>query len=123
MLTSPARLCRPCRLAGPAHPAATAGFSIPQGEIPPETDCLLEGDGFEPLVPQREGTGLFETTSIDLRSLHLHGKQFTSSEGPDRCPCDLGMPRGCGEDRRLPPSSWLKKTRSDAAQRVFITVA
>ena len=27
---SPARLCRPGRLAGPAHPAATAGFSIPQ---------------------------------------------------------------------------------------------
>src|SRR6516165_3652221 len=47
MLTSPARLSRPCRLAGPAHPAATAGFSIPQGEIPRETDCLLEGDGFE----------------------------------------------------------------------------
>src|SRR6516225_1905135 len=50
--TSPARLCRPCRLAGPAHPAATAGFSIPQGEIPRETDCLLEGDGFE--LPVRE---------------------------------------------------------------------
>ena len=28
-------------------PAATAGFSIPQGEIPRETDCLLEEDGFE----------------------------------------------------------------------------
>ena len=26
MLTSPVRLCRPCRLAGPAHAAATAGF-------------------------------------------------------------------------------------------------
>src|SRR6516165_1735584 len=55
MLTSPARLSRPCRLAGPAHPAATAGFSIPQGEIPRETDCLLEGDGFELPVPRAIG--------------------------------------------------------------------
>jgi hypothetical protein len=51
MLASPTRLCRPCRLAGPAHPAATAGFSIQEGEIPRETDCLLEEDGFEPSVP------------------------------------------------------------------------
>src|SRR6516164_8296634 len=48
----PARLCRPCRLAGPAHPAATAGFSIQKGEIPRETDCLLEGSGFELPVPR-----------------------------------------------------------------------
>src|SRR6516164_9110821 len=53
MLTSPARLCRPCRLAGPAHAAATAGLAIQEGEIPRETDCLLEGDGFEPSVPPR----------------------------------------------------------------------
>jgi len=33
-------------------PAATAGFSIPQGEISRETDCLLEGGGFEPPVPR-----------------------------------------------------------------------
>jgi hypothetical protein len=33
-----------------AHPAATAGFSIKEGKIPGETDCLLEGDGFEPSV-------------------------------------------------------------------------
>ena len=35
--------CLRASLAGPAHPAATAGFSIQQGEIPRETDCLLEG--------------------------------------------------------------------------------
>src|SRR5262249_41776972 len=29
-------------------------------------DPALEGDGFEPLVPQREGMGLFETTLIGL---------------------------------------------------------
>ena len=52
MLTSPARLCRPYRLAGPAHTAANAGFSIQEGEIPRETDCLLEGNGFEPSVPR-----------------------------------------------------------------------
>ena len=54
---SPARLCRPCRLAGPAHAAATAGFSIREGEMPRETDCLLEGDGFELLVPRHKSGG------------------------------------------------------------------
>src|SRR6516162_8663900 len=54
MLTSPARLCRPRRLAGPVHAAATAGLSIQEGEIPRETDCLLEGAGFEPSVPPRK---------------------------------------------------------------------
>jgi len=33
MLTSPARLWRRRRLAGPAHTAATAGFSIQEGKI------------------------------------------------------------------------------------------
>ena len=31
---------------------ATAGFSIQEEEIPRETDCLLEGIGFEPSVPR-----------------------------------------------------------------------
>ena len=56
MLTSPARLCRPCHLAGPAHAAAIAGFWIQEGEISRETDCLLEGDGFELSVPREMGT-------------------------------------------------------------------
>src|SRR6516162_8089728 len=47
MLTGPTRLCRPCLPAEPTHAAATAGFSILEGEIPGETDCLLEGTGFE----------------------------------------------------------------------------
>src|SRR5215472_18197326 len=54
MLTSPARLCRPCCLAGPAHAAATAGLAIQEGEIRRETDCLLEGAGFEPPVPREK---------------------------------------------------------------------
>jgi hypothetical protein len=62
MLASPSRLCRPCRLAGAVHPAATAGFSIPQGEISRETDCLLEGNGFELSVPREMGSS-FETSS------------------------------------------------------------
>ena len=52
MLTSAACLRRPCRLAGAAHPAATADFSIQEGEISRETDCLLEEAGFEPSVPR-----------------------------------------------------------------------
>ena len=31
-------------VAGPAHPAATAGLSIQEGEIPRETDCLLASE-------------------------------------------------------------------------------
>jgi hypothetical protein len=64
MLTSPARLCRPCRLARPAHAAATASFSIQKGEIYRETDCLLEGSGFELLVPREIGV---RTRSASLR--------------------------------------------------------
>src|SRR5215467_4160862 len=52
-LTSPVRLCRLCRLAEAPHAAATAGFSIQEGEIPRETDCLLEGAGFELSVPRQ----------------------------------------------------------------------
>ena len=53
VLTSPVRLCRPCRLAGAAHTAATAGFSTQEGEIWRERDCPLEGTGFEPIGPAR----------------------------------------------------------------------
>src|SRR6516165_2840506 len=58
MLTGPTRLCRPCRPAEPVHAAATADFSIREGEIPRETDCLLEGTGFELLVRGRGEAGL-----------------------------------------------------------------
>jgi hypothetical protein len=72
-------------------------------------DSPLEGDGFEPFVRQREGTGPFESTSIDLRSLHLHGKQLTRQR-------DRIAPLAIWERRRdaertvdWPPSFWLKK--------------
>ena len=39
-------------------------------------DSPLEGDGFEPLVPQREGIGHFETTLIDPWPLHLREKHL-----------------------------------------------
>ena len=44
-------------------------------------DSLLEGDGFEPLVPQREGMGLFETTLIGLWSLYLRGEATYLARG------------------------------------------
>jgi hypothetical protein len=47
---------------GPAHAAATAGLSIQEGEIPRETDCLLERNGFELPVPRQIGNG-FEASS------------------------------------------------------------
>jgi len=37
---------------GPKLGSREGSVSIPQGEIPRETDCLLEGDGFE--LPVRE---------------------------------------------------------------------
>ena len=39
-------------------------------------DSPLEEDGFEPLVPQREGIGHFETTLIDPWPLHLREKHL-----------------------------------------------
>jgi hypothetical protein len=68
MLTGPTRLCRPCLPAEPAHAAATAGFSILEGEIPGETDCLLEQTGFEPPIPRK--------------TMYLRAAFFTS---PDVC--------------------------------------
>src|SRR5215471_15932109 len=56
----------------------------PLGLVGSSSDSPLEGDGFEPLVPQREGMGLFETTLIGLWPLHHRGKQLTSIPGP---PC------------------------------------
>ena len=47
----PARLCRPGRQAGRAHPRRKPGFSTLESGCGRETDCLLEGDGFEPSVP------------------------------------------------------------------------
>ena len=36
----------------PCTPRQTAGFSIQEDEIPPETDCLQDGNGFELQVPR-----------------------------------------------------------------------
>ena len=57
MLTSLGRLCPLCCLAEAAQAAATAGFSIQGREIPRETDCPLEGDGFELSVPRDSDDG------------------------------------------------------------------
>src|SRR6516162_6735884 len=83
MLTSPARLCRPCRLAGPAHAAATAGFSIQLGEIPRETDCPLEGNGFEISVPRCLATANSVGAFISA----------VSGSSSDRRSTTIGMPR------------------------------
>jgi len=51
----PARLCRPGRQASRAHPRGKPGFSTPDSGCGRETDCLLEGAGFEPSVPIAKG--------------------------------------------------------------------
>src|SRR6516165_1079987 len=102
MLTSPARLSQPCRLAGPAHPAATAGFSIPQGEIPRETDCLLEGDGFEPSVPRRNKLCVAPATNVPGRDDPLR-RQLGSG-----CKAELDQPTTLRRVRL----AWIRVWRS-----------
>ena len=119
MVTSPIGLCRSCRLAMPAHAAATAGFSTQEGEIPLETDCLLEGDGFELPVRGRGQsvcrpfcrTRLLKVAAGDAESQETT-RAFSGSPGPAP-PCT----RGCGwrvgwngparSSRRLSPLSLL----------------
>jgi hypothetical protein len=48
----------------PRKPARKAGFSTFESGFGRETDCLLEGDGFEPSVPNRSAP-VFETVSHD----------------------------------------------------------
>jgi len=57
--------------------ASTPVMNIGQGRAHPpiSSDSLLEGDGFEPLVP-REGIGPFETTLIDLRPFTSAGSNL-----------------------------------------------
>src|SRR6516225_5681735 len=80
MVTSPIGLCRSCRLAMPAHAAATAGFSTQEGEIPLETDCLLEGTGFEPSVP-REAPGIL-VVSVVVRADFSACRESSRSDEP-----------------------------------------
>src|SRR6202011_5846937 len=48
------RLCRPGRQASRAHPRGKPGFWTFESGCGRETDSLLEGDGFELSVPDRE---------------------------------------------------------------------
>src|SRR6516165_8597851 len=92
MLTGPTRLCRPCLPAEPAHAAATAGFSIPQGEIPGETDCLLERNGFE--LPVR-GRGQSDCRPFGLRlaALGFAGRANSPHDSlPERDGVELLVP-------------------------------
>src|SRR5262249_30441696 len=50
-------LCLPHRLPGPAHSREKPGFSTLARYFLSETDCLLEGDGLELIVPRRESRG------------------------------------------------------------------
>ena len=52
-MESPARLCRPGRQASLAHPRGKPGFSTLSSGCGRETDCPLEGDGFELSVPRQ----------------------------------------------------------------------
>jgi hypothetical protein len=62
----PARLCRPSRHASRSHPRGKPGFSTLESGCGRETDCLLEGAGFEPSVPRQESRR-FEPASVPSR--------------------------------------------------------
>jgi hypothetical protein len=61
----------------PRTPRQLPTFSIQEGEISRETDCLLEGDGFEPSVPRRKTRVLLvddeEVTRCLVRQLAPRG--------------------------------------------------
>jgi hypothetical protein len=58
----PARLCRPRRQADRPQPRGKPGFSTLESGCGRETDCLLEGDGFEPSVPRQRSNALRDCT-------------------------------------------------------------
>ena len=95
MLTSPARLSQRCRLGGPAHTAAAAGISTQEGEVWRETDCLLEGNGFEISVPRQIGSG-FEA-SVGL------GPIDSRRGGTTRAVVGLGKPIELFRRHKEPP--------------------
>jgi len=75
------RMRRSIRIANPLVPAAERSCGPAFAITEFATDSPLEGDGFEPLVPQREGMGLFETTLIGLWSLYLRGEATYLARG------------------------------------------
>src|SRR5262249_28488313 len=97
MLTSPARLCP----GGPAHAAATAGFSIQEEEIPRETDCLLEECGFELTVPSdRSVSNQRRQPFVMLGGLALERARKPPKASEERC----GL--GSGE------AAWIRRIMS-----------
>jgi hypothetical protein len=76
-MESPARLCRPGRQASLAHPRGKPGFSTLSSGCGRETDCPLEGDGFELPVPRELGLRRGRRLALHLGSLTLRRR------GPD----------------------------------------
>src|SRR5262249_1763502 len=112
MLTSPVRLCRPCRLAGPAHAAATAGFSIQEEEIPRETDCLLEGTEFEPSVPllRKPLLGVANRRRRHERRSHLQVPVRNGDACLEWLPIAFSFAEGPRVRIRLPPAASQERT-------------
>src|ERR1700730_7880292 len=79
-MESLARLCRPGRQASCPDPRGKAGFSTFKSGCGRETDCLLEGDGFELPVPEGK-TG--QTAQTTLHPILVWGP--SSGVRPTRC--------------------------------------
>jgi hypothetical protein len=119
-LTGRARLCRPCPLAGPAHAAVTAGFSIQEREILRETDSPLEGTGFELPVPREIRFGfrglvfalrfVAEGDRLYVEHYHGHTGQFIIG---------AVFKKGTGRD----PDSVIEAQRRDLAPAELTTRA
>src|SRR6202040_3348139 len=59
------------------RPARKAGFSTFENDCGRETDCLLEGDGFEPSVPRKETTLVGRPRSIPRNSPSATGRDLS----------------------------------------------
>ena len=66
------------------RPARKAGFSTFENDCGRETDCLLEGDGFEPSVPPREKP---TSSPVETRSLEppRGGDGMSAPTGKGQC--------------------------------------
>jgi hypothetical protein len=88
-MESPARLWLPSPQASLAHPRGKPGFSTLESGCGRETDCPLEGGGFELPVPDERGYGLaFVCRVMGL----LFGAQLLGFEGAKRPDSLAGRP-------------------------------
>ena len=117
MLLDFAGLCRPYCLASSPHRRKTRAFPGTKAKIWRETDCLLEGDGFELLVRGRGQSGCRPCwVGCALRSGAVRARRFWYSAVSATGLGGLSRrPRGLSSRRRL-----SGRYRSSAGQDLYL---